>query len=236
MRPIIAVTLTDPAGATDPEAATAKTAKYIAALERAGASPMGLTERSSAHERRSALRAMSGLLISGGADLAPARYGQEPEPRTVVNEARDSLDAHAWAAAAERNVPVLGICRGMQAINVFSGGGLVQHLDGHVAAEGPVVRHAIEVEPESRLGRIVGPRIEVNSYHHQAVLPEGLGSGLRPTAFLLHDGLVVVEALESRDPSRWLVGVQCHPERTETSPPELAALFDAFVAACQGDA
>ena len=234
-RPTIVVTLSDPGRASEPEAARAKNAKYLAALERAGAHGVALTALTPPDEWRVAFQAMNGLLISGGADLDPARYAAARHPRTKVDEGRDALDAAAWTAAAERRVPVLGICRGMQAINVFAGGTLVQHVEGHVAEDGPVVRHAIAIEPESRLGRLTGPSLEVNSYHHQAAMRDGLGSGLRATAIAAAagDGHELVEAIEGTDTSRWLVGVQCHPERTETSPPVLDALWHDFVAACQ---
>ena len=234
-RPTIIVTLSDPGRAADPAAARAKNAKYLAALERAGAHGVALTTLTPPDERRVEFQAMDGLLISGGADLDPARYGAARHPRTKVDEGRDALDAAAWTAAAERRVPVLGICRGMQAINVFAGGTLVQHVEGHVAEDGPVVRHAIAIEPESRLGRLAGASLEVNSYHHQAALREGLGDGLRATATAMSAGAghEVVEAIEGTDTSRWLVGVQCHPERTETSSPVLDALWHDFVAACR---
>lgn len=238
-RPTIVVTLSDPGRAADPTAARAKNAKYLAALERAGAHGVALTALTPPDEWRVAFQAMNGLLISGGADLDPARYGAARHPRTKVDEGRDALDAAAWTAAAERRVPVLGICRGMQAINVFAGGTLVQHVEGHVAEDGPVVRHAIAIEPGSRLGRLAGPSLEVNSYHHQAAMRDGLGSGLRATATataaarVAGDGHELVEAIEGTDASRWLVGVQCHPERTETSPPVLDALWHDFVAACR---
>ena len=77
---------------------------------------------------------MNGLLFSGGADLDPARYGQPPGGSDAVDPDRDELESAAWDAAADRQVPVLGICRGMQAINVFSGGSILQHIDGHAGA------------------------------------------------------------------------------------------------------
>lgn len=232
-RPSIVVTLSNPDRAVDPAAARAKGAKYLAALARAGAEGVPLTELTPADAREAAFRAMDGLLISGGADLDPGRYGAARDRRTIIDEGRDTLDAAAWSAATQRRVPILGICRGMQAINVFSGGTLVQHVDGHLADGGPVVRHPIEIDSESRLGRLAGRSLEVNSYHHQAATSEGLGDGLRASATAAHDGLELVEALEGTDADRWLIGIQCHPERTETSPPVLEALWEDFVAACR---
>lgn len=231
--PRIVVTLSDPARATDPGVGATKNARYLATLTAAGAQPVPLTAANPAAERATALAAMDGLLISGGADLDPVRYGEARDARTRVDEGRDALDEAAWQAADLARVPVLGICRGLQALNVFAGGGLIQHVDGHVDEAG-VVTHPIRVSADSRFGRLAGSReLVVNSYHHQALRPDQVGSGLRVAATASHDGNIeLVEALESTDPDRWLVGVQCHPERTESSPPVLAALWTDFVAAC----
>lgn len=231
--PRIVVTLSDPARAVDPAAGAAKNARYLAALAGAGAAPLPLTTATPPAERAAALATMDGLLISGGADLDPARYGEERDEQTRVDAERDELDDAAWQAADRARVPVLGICRGMQALNVFAGGSLVQHVTGHVD-EAEVVTHPIDIVAGSRLGRLAGSSaLVVNSYHHQALRPDQVGSGLRVAATAPHDGgIELVEALESIDPDRWLVGIQCHPERTETSPPVLAALWTDFVAAC----
>jgi len=135
------------------------------------------------------------------------------------------------------HVPILGVCRGVQAINVFAGGSLVQHLDGHESAAYPspaVTRHRLELAPGSRLASILGAStdLEVNSYHHQAITADRLAPGLRIAAVADHDGAgELVEGVESTDPERWLVGVQCHPERTESSPPVFERLWRSFVAA-----
>ena len=144
----------------------------------------------------------------------------------------------AYGVATARNVPVLGVCRGLQAINAFAGGTLVQHLGEHESAAYPspnVTRHRLDLISGSRLAIILGeaPDLEVNSYHHQAVTAERLAPGLRVSATAPHAGIgELVEAVEATDPDRWLIGVQCHPERTESSPPVLERLWAAFVAAC----
>lgn len=231
--PRIVVTLSDPARAADPATAERKNARYLAALAAAGAEPVPITAATDVAERDARLATMDGLLISGGADLDPARFGEDRAPLTRVDAQRDALDEAAWRVADRQRVPVLGICRGLQALNVFAGGSLVQHVEGHVDEE-QVVTHPVRVAPASRLGRLTAAtELEVNSYHHQAVRPDQLGEGLRVSATAAHEGLELVEALESTDPQRWLVGVQCHPERTETSPPVLDALWTDFVAACR---
>ncbi len=235
MAPRIAVTLSNPARAADPELAAAKNRRYLEALMRAGAEPLPLVATAADETVDAVLATMDGLLISGGADLDPSRFGAERDPATRIDPARDALDARAWNAAERARVPVLGICRGMQAINVFAGGSLVQDVAGHVA-EGPSapVRHPIRLVPDSRLGRVAAAEeLEVNSFHHQAVRPDQVGAGLRVTATARHEGgTELVEALESTDDDRWVVGIQCHPERTETSPLVLEGLWIAFVAAC----
>jgi putative glutamine amidotransferase len=231
--PRIVVTLSDPARAADPAAGAAKNARYLAALTAAGAEAIPLTAATPVAERATAFDAMAGLLISGGADLDPVRYGEQPDARTVVDEGRDGLDEAAWRAADRARLPVLGICRGLQALNIFAGGSLVQHVEGHVD-EAQVVTHPISIAADSRFGRLAAsPTLIVNSYHHQALRPDQVGRGLRVAATAPHPGgIELVEALESTDPDRWLMGVQCHPERTESSPPVLAALWTDFVAAC----
>lgn len=236
-RATIVVTLSNPDRAADPKAAAAKNRLYLEAIERHDGSAMGLDERSTQAERVSAYSVMDGLLISGGADVDPARYGEAPKGAQPHDPGRDALDEEAFAAARERRLPILGICRGLQAVNVFSGGRLVQHVDHHESPPYPAraadaTRHGLQVTPGTRLSEILGTTgdLEVNSFHHQAVAPDGLAPGLRTAGLTPHDGVDLVEALESIDPDRWLVAVQCHPERIESSPPQMEALWEAFVA------
>ena len=237
-RPRIVTTLADPASSNDPAVAELKNRQYLDALERAGATPVPLTERASMADRAAALEAMDALLLSGGADIDPARYGEAPAGSRDAEPGRDALEDEAFRAALEAGVPVLGVCRGLQAINVFAGGSLVQHLEGHESSAYPspaVTRHRLELTDGSRLAAILGDSsdLQVNSYHHQAITPDRLAPGLRISAVAEHaDAGRLVEGVESTDPDRWLVGVQCHPERTESSPPVFERLWVSFVAAC----
>ena len=237
-RPRIVTTLADPAAAGDRSAAELKNRRYLEALERAGAVPLPLDERATAAERTAAFAAMDGLLLSGGADIDPARYGEPPAGARKAEPGRDVLEDEAFQAALQAGVPILGVCRGLQAINVFAGGSLVQHLDGHESDPYPspsVTRHRVDLDFGSRLAVILGASqdLEVNSYHHQAITADRLAPGLRISAVADHDDAgQLVEAVESTDPDRWLIGVQCHPERTESSPPVFERLWAAFVAAC----
>jgi putative glutamine amidotransferase len=197
-----------------------------------------LDERSTSAQRAAAFATMDGLLLSGGADVDPGRYGEASEGARGTEPGRDALEDEAFAAALGAAVPVLGVCRGLQAINVFAGGSLVQHLDGHESAPYPspaVTRHRLELSGGSRLASILGDAddLEVNSYHHQAITADRLAPGLRIAAVADHAGAgQLVEGVESSDPDRWLIGVQCHPERTESSPPVFERLWSSFVAAC----
>ncbi|HEV8252017.1 MAG TPA: gamma-glutamyl-gamma-aminobutyrate hydrolase family protein [Candidatus Limnocylindria bacterium] len=241
-RPRIVTTLADPAASNDPAVAELKNRRYLDALERAGATPVPLTERASTADRAAAFEAMDGLLLSGGADIDPARYGEAPAGSRVAEPGRDALEHEAFHAALAAGLPVLGVCRGLQAINVFSGGSLVQHLEGHESGAYPsaaVTRHRLELTDGSRLAAILGDSsdLQVNSYHHQAITPDRLAPGLQISAVAEHtDAGRLVEGVESSDPRHWLVGVQCHPERTESSPPVFERLWASFVAACAAHA
>jgi putative glutamine amidotransferase len=211
---------------------------YVAAVVRHGAIPVRLDARTPAAARDEALRTMDGLLLSGGADLDPSRYGQPIDGSHDVEPERDELEATAWRAAAARKLPVLGICRGIQAINVFSGGSILQHVEGHRGAgwgTGPPATHPLRLVAGSRLASHLGgvETMEVNAYHHQGIREQDLAPGLRAAAWADSSAGPLVEGLETTD-ERFVVGVQCHPERTESTPVEFERLFAAFVKAAAG--
>src|SRR4029077_18082177 len=165
----------------EPELAGRRNALYAGAIERHGGAAGVPPAAADAAERAAAPAAPDGLLISGGADLHPERYGQEDRGSPTIERDRDALEHEAWTAAQERRLPVLGICRGFQAINVFSGGTLLRHVDGHQGprwGKGPALIHSLRVAPGTRLARILFPTnsgggvVRVNSYHHQAVRRE----------------------------------------------------------------
>jgi putative glutamine amidotransferase len=239
-RPRIVVTVQSPERAKDEAVAWRKNDRYFEGVQRAGGEPIPLDETSSTEDRRRAFAEMDGLLLSGGADLDPGMYGQVPHHKTAVEPDRDELELEAWRAARERNLPVLGICRGFQAINVFSGGSLLQDLEGHTSPAYPAPEahsHPLRLDPSCRLALILGGaepvvELDVNTYHHQAVQRSDLAPTLRAVGTSPHDdGEELVEALEAADPDRWIVGVQSHPERTEFTPPVFERLWRAFVAA-----
>ncbi|MGW8763845.1 gamma-glutamyl-gamma-aminobutyrate hydrolase family protein [Streptomyces sp. NPDC055815] len=153
---------------------------------------------------------LDGLVVAGGADVEPVRYGAEPDPRTgPPARARDTWELALIDAALASGTPLLGICRGMQLLNVALGGTLIQHLDGHVEAVGVIGRHAVKPVPGTRYASLVPELAEVPTYHHQAV--DRLGTGLTASAHA-EDG--TVEAVETDGPG-WVLGVQWHPEMGE---------------------
>ena len=239
--PRIAVTLAVTARQSDPAVAARKNQLYLDGLRRHGADPIPLDARTDPSARAEAWSTMAGLLLSGGADIDPARYGRPSTGARDIEPDRDDLEAEAWAAAEARSVPVLGICRGFQAINVFSGGRLLQDVAGHAGpafGTGPARTHAARLVPGTRLARILSPArvvgsVEVNTYHHQAVRASDLAPGLIANAWAASPAGDLVEGFEAAD-GRFLFGVQCHPERQESTPAAFERLWAVFIDACRG--
>ncbi|MDO9355914.1 MAG: gamma-glutamyl-gamma-aminobutyrate hydrolase family protein [Solirubrobacteraceae bacterium] len=182
---------------------------------------------------------LDGLVLSGGPDLDPALYAAAPnEHLGPIEPATDRWELSLVRAALERDIPVLGICRGMQLLNVAYGGSLWQDLPSELGVEeiyhrqkarGSEVTHDVTVDPDTKLASLTGPgTVAVNSFHHQAV--QRLGEGLVITARDESDG--VVEGIE--DPSRrFMVGVQWHAESLYARPAHLG-LFLGLVGAASG--
>lgn len=165
------------------------------------------------------LQTFDGVLMPGGADIDPRRYGAEPDPRSVEIVAfQDDLDIGVTRAVIDADVPTLAICRGMQILNIAMGGTLVQHVD-ETSVRHHNATHPVTVTVGSRLRAIVGAEsVDVSSYHHQAI--DRLGVGLAVTATAA-DGVVEAVEHESAD----IVAVQWHPEDSRTSSDTDAALF-----------
>jgi len=176
-----------------------------------------------------AIEGLHGLILTGGADIDPSRYGDDRHPRSgEARTDRDGWESALVHAAVGRDLPSLGICRGMQMVAVALGGRLVQHLpevvgdDSHCPTVGRHGRHDVNLAASSRIGNLLGSRVAVATYHHQAV--DLLPDGLVPTGWA-EDG--TIEAFESTA-TGWLVGVQWHPEVADG-----AELFRGFVEVCR---
>lgn len=205
---------------------------YIRAVREHGGIPVVLPNTDGSIDRiDDYLEELDGLLLPGGLDIPPSEYGEEPHPTILVlSKERYQFEKHLikkWIEESDK--PLLGICLGSQWMNVVCGGTLIQDIPSEKGGNHRGVTHQVTIEPDSRLGRIFGsPGFEVNSNHHQAV--GTLGQELRIVA-TSPDG--IVEATESTDKNRFLVGVQWHPERLIERDPGQGKLFEAFIEAAQ---
>lgn len=183
---------------------------YAQSIAGAGGIPLQLTRDANAEDL---VAVIDGLVLSGGADINPARYGAEPDPQLgEIDEGRDAFEFALFTAARAKGIPILGICRGAQLTNVALGGTLRQHVgldegSGHPnwAQPGDTVAHDVHCVPGSTIASLIGSSRGVNSLHHQTLLD--IGEGLTVTA-TAPDG--VVEAVESID--HQILAVQWHPE------------------------
>ena len=205
---------------------------YVHAIARAGGRPLLIAPTPADLEDPSELLEMlDGVLVTGGADVDPAAYGEPAHAHTsAAPRDRDDFELMLVRAAAERDLPCLGICRGMQVVNVAYGGALEQHLadrledDIHRGEDGAFADHAVDVDPGSLAALAAGAtRVAVKSYHHQGVAR--VGDGLRTTARAEADG--TVEAVEDAG-KRFMLGVLWHPEEDEAD-----RLIGAFVRECR---
>jgi len=203
--------------------------EYISSLQRAGLGAIILPTDASI----AVLERIDGLVLAGGGDLEPASYGgQTHATNYMMDGERDAFELRLLDRALTAGLPVLAICRGMQILNVAFGGDLHAHIPerygGRIAHRLPPrepVQHDVSVREGSRLAGAVGAlRIQVMSWHHQAV--DSVGEGLEVVAHA-DDG--VIEALEFDD-SAWVVGVQWHPELDADENRHQAALFEEFAA------
>jgi putative glutamine amidotransferase len=242
VRPLIAVTTSELRRPEDvvarpqgepPKLEVALATLYPEAIERAGGVPV-IVPLLRPEAIAALLDRVDGICLPGGPDLQPSAYGEEPHPQLGPTEPRvDAVELALVRAADRRNLPILGICRGMQLLNVARGGTLHQHLPDVVGEQlehrqsehGSVITHRVDTAPHSRLRSILGgPSLQVNSFHHQAV--RTLGDDLSATAWA-EDG--TIEAIE--DPGERLVlGVQWHAEGLQAHDP----LFELLIAAAAG--
>ena len=209
-------------------------ASYLRAVQGAGGVPVLLPPHLDDGAREELCRRIHGLVLTGGGDLDPRRFGEEPHATVYdVSAARDALELGLTRSALDSELPLFAICRGIQVLNVALGGTLYQDIPSELPTEithSQKARrqertHAVTVSGETRLADVLGAHeITVNSFHHQSI--RKLGSGLREVAWA-PDG--VIEGVEMPDAPVLVLGVQWHPEDLVDVDPAAANLFRALV-------
>lgn len=238
---IVAVTATSRQETPDQPERVRLNAAYLASVTRAGGLPLvtaATAAESSDAEADAAAEALvqrvDALLLTGGEDVAPTRFGAQPHPELGrVTPARDAWELALVRAARRHRVPTLGVCRGIQVLNVALGGTLIQDIPserpGSLVHEQPDERarrtHAVAVHPGTRLAEIVGTRADVNSMHHQSVDEPAPGTTITAVS---PDG--IIEGIEWSGDDWWAVGVQWHPEELDGAD---LGLFAALIRAAE---
>ncbi len=211
---------------------------YVKAVESAGGEAVVIALNSTPEQIARQASACAGVLLPGSkADVDPQKYGAEKHQKTAPADGpRDSADELLLQDAYNMHKPVLGICYGLQSLNVWRTGTLVQHIEtaiDHSPADKSAMAHTVLVSPDSLLASEVGlkqtqqPVMAVNSSHHQAA--EVVGDGLRAVARCEKDN--TIEALEGTADNHYVLAVQWHPERNVADDPASRAIFDSFVRA-----
>jgi putative glutamine amidotransferase len=240
MRPRIAIPVPH---SGDPAYAERALPQYERAVEMAGGEPVRVPLDKLPAETMKVIERCDAVLLPGSkADVDPAKYDAARDPRTAPADAkRDTVDELLLQDAYNLRKPVLGICSGLQILNVYRSGTLLQHVESsvnHEAGRKVAVAHSIEINAGSKLADIAGARdstkgdavvIPVNSSHHQAA--GVVGDGLRVTARSVEDG--VIEALEGTSPDHFVLAVQWHPERSVKEDEPSRAIFRALVEAAR---
>jgi len=214
--------------------------QYEEAVRKAGGEPVRIELEQTPEQVMGQLAGCDAVLLPGSrADIDPAEYKAERHPKTAAADPkRDAVDRLLLEDAYRTRKPILGICYGLQTLNVFRSGTLVQHIESsiqHEAGRAVSNAHRVEVDPKSRLASIVGgeANLAVNSSHHQSA--DVIGESLRVVARSPVDG--VIEALEGTVPGHFVLAVQWHPERSVNDEAEVAEsakkIFEAFIAAAR---
>lgn len=218
--------------------------QYERAVEMAGGAPIEVALDQSTEDISRIIADCDGVLLPGSnADVNPAKFSAIRSPRTApADPRRDVVDELLLRDAYQKKKPVLGICYGLQSLNVFRGGSLVQHIPdflpddlrgkvNHEAGKAVAVAHTVELERPSRLADVLGcnGNLPVNSSHHQAA--DVVGSDLRVVARCTEDG--IIEAVEGTSPDHFVLAVQWHPERSVNDDEASRAIFSALVAAAK---
>jgi len=237
MRPRIAIPVPH---SGDPEYAARALPQYERAVEMAGGEPVRIPLDKTAAEVKQLIECCDAVLLPGSpADVDPAKYDAARDPKTAdADSGRDTADELLLRDAYKMRKPVLGICYGLQILNVYRAGSLIQHIESpvnHEAGRKVLVAHTVEVSPDSKLAEVVRDtgadldKMPVNSSHHQSA--DRVGEGLRVVAHCREDG--VVEAVEGTAPDHFVLAVQWHPERSVDEDAPSRAIFSALVNAAE---
>jgi putative glutamine amidotransferase len=214
--------------------------QYEAAVRGAGGEPVRIELNQTPGQVMKQIERCDAVLLPGSrADVDPEKYSAERHEKTAPADVkRDMVDELLLQDAYDKRKPVLGICYGLQSLNVYRAGSLVQHIESainHDAGRAVAKAHTVKIEPESKLAEIVGATqtVAVNSSHHQSA--DAAGDGLRVVARSAEDE--IIEALEGTAPGHFVLAVQWHPERSVSDGPEVAesarAIFRAFIEAAR---
>lgn len=211
---------------------------YIDSVLKQGALPLVIPMYEDEGKIREIVDSLDGLILSGGCDVSPFKYGEDPKTYTVSHELRDRSEELLFKYAFEKRIPILAICRGLQLVNVIKGGTLIQDLSDAGYKE---VRHSREFDEYfqkdemyhfvktldgSLANELLGTDLVINSIHHQAI--KDLGSGLVATGHA-RDG--IIEAIEFKEDYPFFLGLQFHPERLSEKEP-FKNIFERFIGAC----
>ena len=220
--------------------------QYERAVEQAGGKPVRIPLDQTTAEVEKIIESCNGVLLPGSnADVDPSKFGIPRSPQTAgADPGRDAVDEILLQDAYRRRKPILGICYGLQSLNVYRRGSLIQHIPAflpedlrakvnHEAGRTVPVAHTVEIESDSKLGTILGRRdermIPVNSSHHQSA--DLIGDGLRVSARCPDDG--IIEALEGTASDHFVLAVQWHPERSVDEDEASRAIFRALTIAAE---
>jgi len=232
MKPRIAIPI--PHGG-DPEYALRAIPQYERAVELSGGEPVRIPLDRAPAEVMKLIERCDGVLLPGSkADVDPAKFGAEKHPKTEpADPKRDTVDELLLQDAYNMRKPLLGICYGLQILNVYRSGTLLQHIESavnHEAGRKVPVAHQVEVEEGSTLAEVVGSgTMPANSSHHQSA--EAVGDGLKVVARCPDDG--IIEGLEGTSPDHFVLAVQWHPERSFDEDEHSRAIFEALVEAAR---
>lgn len=233
MRPRIAIPVPH---SGDPEYASRSLPQYEHAVEKAGGEPVPIPLDKTPAEVMKLIEQCDAVLLPGSrADVDPAKYDAARDPQTAASDpGRDTVDELLLQDAYNMKKPVLGICYGLQMLNVYRSGTLVQHIESaidHEAGRKVAVAHTVEVEQASKLAGILGEShgVPVNSSHHQSA--DVIGDGLRAVARSSKDG--IIEAVEGTSPDHFVLAVQWHPERSVDDDEPSRAIFRALIEAAK---